>query len=72
MRELQAVGKPLLAGLSRKSMLGLLTGRTAGERVAASIAAALLALQRGAAIVRVHDVAATRDAIALWNAVEES
>ena len=72
LRELQAVGKPLLAGLSRKSMLGLLTGRSAGERMAASIAAALLALQRGAAIVRVHDVAATRDAIALWNAVEES
>ena len=67
---LKAIGKPLLVGLSRKSMLGLLTGRPAGERVPASIAAALLALQRGAALVRVHDVAATRDAIAVWNAVE--
>jgi len=67
---LKAIGKPLLVGLSRKSMLGLLTGRPAGERVPASIAAALLALQRGAAMVRVHDVAATRDAIAVWNAVE--
>ena len=68
---LHAVGRPVLVGLSRKSMLGLLTGRTAGERVHSSIAAALLAVQRGAAIVRVHDVAATRDAIAVWNAVEE-
>lgn len=68
---LKAIGRPLLVGLSRKSMLGLLTGRGAGERVHAGIAAALLALQRGAAIVRVHDVAATRDAIAIWNAVEE-
>jgi dihydropteroate synthase len=68
---LKAIGRPLLVGLSRKSMLGLLTGRDVGERVHASNAAALLALQRGAAIVRVHDVAATRDAIAVWNAVEE-
>jgi len=68
---LQAAGRPLLVGLSRKSMLGLLTGRPAAERVHASITVALLALQRGAAIVRVHDVAATRDAIAIWNAVEE-
>lgn len=69
--ELRAIGRPLLVGLSRKSMLGLLIGRTADERVHASVAAALLALQRGAAIVRVHDVAATRDALAIWNAVEE-
>ncbi|MCX7174600.1 MAG: dihydropteroate synthase [Proteobacteria bacterium] len=66
-----ATGRPLLVGLSRKSMLGLLTGRPAGERIYASVAAALLALQRGAALVRVHDVAATRDVIAIWNAVEE-
>ena len=71
LRALNAAGRPLLVGLSRKSMLGLLTGRPAGERVPASIAATLLALQRGAAMVRVHDVAATRDAIAVWNAVEE-
>ena len=66
------IGRPLLAGLSRKSMLGLLTGQPADGRLPASIAAAMLALQRGAAIVRVHDVAATRDAIAVWNAVEGS
>ena len=71
LRALTAAGRPLLVGLSRKSMLGLLTGRPAGERVPASIAAALLALQQGAAIVRVHDVAATRDAIAVWDAMEE-
>lgn len=68
--ELSVPGLPLLAGLSRKSMLGLLTGRTAGERVHASIAAAMLAVARGANILRVHDVAATRDALDIWNAVE--
>ncbi len=69
--ELQRLGFPLLAGLSRKSMLGQLTGRPAGERLAAGIAAHLLALQRGAALVRVHDVAALSDAIRVFNAVEE-
>jgi dihydropteroate synthase len=68
--EFAADGFPVLAGLSRKSMLGLITGRPAAERVAASVAAALLAVQRGAAIVRVHDVAATRDALAVLNAVD--
>ncbi len=63
------LGVPVLAGLSRKSMLGAITGREAGERLAASIAAALLAVERGARIVRVHDVAATRDALAVWAAV---
>jgi dihydropteroate synthase len=62
---------PLLAGLSRKSMLGAITGRPAQERVPASVAAALLAVQRGAAIVRVHDVAATRDALAVLEALEQ-
>lgn len=62
-------GIPLLAGLSRKSMIGALTGRETGERVFGSVAAALIAAQRGAAILRVHDVAATRDALAVWNAV---
>lgn len=61
---------PLLVGVSRKSMLGEITGRPVGERQAASVAAALLAAQRGAAIIRVHDVAATRDALAVWSAVE--
>jgi dihydropteroate synthase len=63
------LGGALLAGLSRKSMLGRLTGREVGERVHASVAAALAAVKNGAHIVRVHDVAATRDALAVWNAV---
>ena len=61
---------PVLAGLSRKSMLGAVTGQDVpARRVAASVAAALLACQHGAAIVRVHDVAETRDALAVWQAM---
>jgi dihydropteroate synthase len=63
---LLSLGQPLLVGWSRKSTLGSLTGRTASDRLAASIAAALAAVQRGAHIVRVHDVAATVDALAVW------
>ena len=63
-------GLPLLAGLSRKSMLGVVTARSVEDRLAGSIAAALLAAQRGARILRVHDVAQTRDALAVWHAVE--
>ncbi len=63
------LGGALLAGLSRKSMLGQLTGREVGERVYAGVAAALAAVKNGAHIVRVHDVAATRDALAVWQAV---
>ncbi len=66
------LGVPVLAGWSRKSSLGAITGRPANDRLAASIAAALLAAQHGAAIVRVHDVAATRDALAVLAAVEKS
>jgi dihydropteroate synthase len=66
------LGLPVLAGLSRKSMLGRITGREAGEREFASVAAALIAVQNGAAIVRVHDVAATHGALAVWVAVKES
>ena len=69
-RELLALGAPLLVGWSRKSTLGALTGRAVKERQAASVAAAVLAVQRGARIVRVHDVAATVDALALWRAIE--
>ena len=69
--ELVVPGLPLLVGLSRKSMLGLLTGRAAPERVHAGIAAHVLAVERGARIVRVHDVAATRDALAVLQAVED-
>jgi len=61
-------GYPLLVGWSRKSSLGAVTGRPAGERVTASVAAALAALQRGASVVRVHDVAATVDALKVWRA----
>ena len=71
LREFASLGGALLAGLSRKAMLGRLTGREPLERVHASVAAALLAVQNGAHIVRVHDVAATRDALAVWNAVQQ-
>jgi dihydropteroate synthase len=66
---LAELGYPLMVGLSRKSTLGAITGRSSGERMPASIAAALLAVQHGARIVRVHDVAATRDAFAVLAAV---
>ena len=67
-RELLALGRPLLVGWSRKSTLGALTGRAAPDRLAASLAAALAAVERGASIVRVHDVAATVDALRVWHA----
>ncbi|MNC86184.1 Dihydropteroate synthase [compost metagenome] len=70
LRELRLPGVALLAGLSRKTMIGRLTGREPADRVHGSVAAALLAVQNGADIVRVHDVAATRDALAVWNAVK--
>lgn len=66
--ELLTLGYPLLVGWSRKSTLGAVTGRPVGDRLAASIAAALGAVLQGARIVRVHDVAATVDALALWQA----
>lgn len=69
-RELSALDYPLLVGWSRKSTLGLVTGRPAAERAAASVAAALLAAQGGAAVLRVHDVAQTVDALRVWRAVE--
>ena len=68
--QLRDLGAPLLAGLSRKSTLGKLTGRSAAERLAGSLAMALLALQGGATILRVHDVKETRDVIAVWEAVK--
>lgn len=69
--QLLALGQPLLVGWSRKSTLGAVTGRAVGERQTASVAAALMAIERGARIVRVHDVAATVDAVKLWCAVNE-
>ena len=63
------LGVPVMVGLSRKSMLGQLTGRTVRDRLPGSLAAALLAVQRGASVLRVHDVAATRDVLAVLEAV---
>jgi dihydropteroate synthase len=68
--DIERLGWPVLAGLSRKSMLERITGRPVGERVHASVAAALLAVVNGARIVRVHDVAATRDALAVHGALQ--
>jgi len=70
LRELADLGLPVLAGLSRKSMLGRITGAEVDDRVYASVAAAVVAATKGARIIRVHDVKATRDALAVVNAVE--
>jgi len=72
LEKLRELGVPILAGLSRKSMLGAITGREVGDRISASVAAALIAVQRGAHIVRVHDVRETVDALKIWNAVNLS
>jgi len=66
------IGLPLLVGLSRKSMLGAITGKPVEQRMTNSVAAALAAVARGAHIVRVHDVAETVDALKIWHAVENS
>lgn len=66
--ELLGLGYPLLLGWSRKSTLGVVTGRDVTQRGAASLAAALAAVQSGARVVRVHDVAATVDALKVWRA----
>lgn len=65
------LGAPVMAGLSRKAMLGQITGRSVGQREAASVTAAVLAAQRGAKILRVHDVAATVDALKVLDATED-
>ena len=74
LRELErfaSLGSGVYVGLSRKSMIGAITGRQVpAERAAGSVAAALVAVQRGARMVRVHDVAATVDALAVWHAVQ--
>jgi dihydropteroate synthase len=69
LHRLNALGRPLLAGLSRKSMLGEITRRPPAQRLAGSIAAMLLAVEQGARIVRVHDVGEARDALAVWEAI---
>jgi dihydropteroate synthase len=67
---LAQLGRPLLVGLSRKSMIAQLIGRPVGERLPASLALAVLAVERGAAIIRTHDVAPTADALAMWTALQ--
>jgi len=69
---LASMGYPILAGVSRKRMIGELTGRPPGDRTAGSVAAALLAVQNGARLVRVHDVKETVDAIRVWAAIKPS
>jgi dihydropteroate synthase len=71
-RELVSLGSPLLVGWSRKSTLGTVTGRAVDQRLHASVAAALMAVERGARILRVHDVAATVDALKVWCATIEA
>lgn len=63
---------PVMVGMSRKSMLGAISGRATDEREFAGVAAHLLAVMHGAQLLRVHDVAAMRDALSVWNAVKET
>lgn len=72
LNKLQALGSPLLVGMSRKRMLGEITGKPALERDAAGIAAHLLAAQQGASILRVHSVAGLNDALQVWQAVQQA
>lgn len=72
LRQLQAIGPPLLIGVSRKSTLGVITGRDVNERLPASLAAAVMAVERGAQIVRSHDVAETVDALRVARTTVES
>lgn len=71
-RELLGLDFPLLAGWSRKGSLGHVSGRAQGERMVPSVAAALLAVERGARVVRVHDVADTVAALSIWQAMREN
>lgn len=72
LRQLLDIGQPVLIGVSRKSTLGTITGREVEERLPASVTAAVLAVQRGASIVRAHDVAETVDALRVVRAVTEA
>lgn len=67
--QFESLGAPVLAGISRKSMIGQITGREVDERVHGSVLAAFYAMQQGARIIRVHDVAATRDAVRMFEAL---
>ena len=68
--ELKVLGLPILAGMSRKSMIGGVRDKPVEERLGGSVAAALLALERGATVLRVHDVAPTMDAVRIWSAMQ--
>ena len=70
-KDFSGLGYPVLAGMSRKSMFGKLTGKDTHERLASSIAAAILAADRGAQIIRVHDVPETVDALKIWEALQD-
>ena len=70
--ELQDIGQPVLVGLSRKSMISSVLDRSPEQRTAASVALALMAVERGARIVRVHDVAATFDALSMWQTTRQT
>ncbi len=72
LEQLQLLGHPVLVGLSRKSMLGHITGREVSERLPASIAAATISAMKGASIIRVHDVSETVDAVKVVMAMEEA
>ena len=72
LEQLQALGHPLLVGMSRKSMLGHITGREVEERLPASLAAATISAMKGASIIRVHDVRETVDAVKIATAVKEA
>lgn len=70
LRQLQQLGMPLLVGVSRKSMIGMLLDKPVEQRMVGSVAMAMLAVQRGASILRVHDVSATADALKIMTAIE--
>ena len=70
LQEFASFDLPILVGVSRKSMIGAITGRPASERVVPSAVLAVMAAARGASVIRVHDVAETADALAVWQATE--
>jgi len=72
LEQLRQLGHPLLVGMSRKSMLGHVTGRDVGERLSASVAAATIAAMKGASIIRAHDVRETVDAVKVVTAMQEA
>ena len=70
LEEFASFDLPILVGVSRKSMIGAITGRPASERVVPSAVLAVMAAARGASVIRVHDVAETADALAVWQSTE--